>query len=503
MAERFEKRYSLPENLYIKGSPVVIAAGALLKDTVTGKMLVQIKLKNIGTNDIQALKVKIKAYEPNGAEVEGVDEYQYVDLSAGHGEEFGQKTPIYLPNNSTRKFEIGVTEVVLRGAEPWVSEFKQWEPLPNQTSVKSFNNLELEKQFVIEAGEGNNLKQTPDYLPDITLDLFRCTCGDLNPENSSVCLSCGRYKDLVFKATDMESLKEKCDARLQEEKELAEQKAQELAEKKRKTKKLYFKVGIIAGIVLVLFIGSIIGFNIYNNYRKEEIIKNSADQITKNTWKSLDNSGRTISLNKNGGSYIGNEVSVWKYEAPVLNISYVGNTDLYSEDSGNNKVKLTLSWYNDDILQLTTDGESKESFVKESQYDEAIKIKNELETATFKEDEDENGDDVEEDDVEEDDDVSKISSYEAEEKAKDYFKYSYDRILKDELLTSYSTDTIKNASIGSVDSVEKDWMDKYEVVINGSCSIYDKYGDYKDHETFSVKFEVGYDGDVEWEGDTY
>ena len=35
MSERYSKVFSLPENLYAEGAPVVIAAGALLKDNQT------------------------------------------------------------------------------------------------------------------------------------------------------------------------------------------------------------------------------------------------------------------------------------------------------------------------------------------------------------------------------------------------------------------------------------------------------------------------------------
>ena len=39
MAERYTRLYTLPENLYTEGAPLVIAAGALLKDNQTGKVL--------------------------------------------------------------------------------------------------------------------------------------------------------------------------------------------------------------------------------------------------------------------------------------------------------------------------------------------------------------------------------------------------------------------------------------------------------------------------------
>ena len=44
MEERYTRLFSLPENLYSAGAPVMIAAGALLKDNQTGKVLAQLKL---------------------------------------------------------------------------------------------------------------------------------------------------------------------------------------------------------------------------------------------------------------------------------------------------------------------------------------------------------------------------------------------------------------------------------------------------------------------------
>ncbi len=64
MSERYSKLFSLPENLYTEGSPVIIAAGALLKDNSTGKLLVQLKFRNISDCVINAVKVKINAFDP-------------------------------------------------------------------------------------------------------------------------------------------------------------------------------------------------------------------------------------------------------------------------------------------------------------------------------------------------------------------------------------------------------------------------------------------------------
>ena len=47
MSERYSRLYELPLNLYAVGSPVVIAAGTLLKDNQTGRIVAQLKFRSI------------------------------------------------------------------------------------------------------------------------------------------------------------------------------------------------------------------------------------------------------------------------------------------------------------------------------------------------------------------------------------------------------------------------------------------------------------------------
>ena len=54
MSERYSKLFSLPENLYAEGAPVIVSAGNLLKDNQTGKVLAQLKIKNITEKDYQS-----------------------------------------------------------------------------------------------------------------------------------------------------------------------------------------------------------------------------------------------------------------------------------------------------------------------------------------------------------------------------------------------------------------------------------------------------------------
>ena len=63
MSERYSRLFSLSENLYAVGSPVVIAAGTLLKDNQTGRIVAQLKLRSISSKTIIGAKVKLRLFD--------------------------------------------------------------------------------------------------------------------------------------------------------------------------------------------------------------------------------------------------------------------------------------------------------------------------------------------------------------------------------------------------------------------------------------------------------
>ena len=113
MSERYTRLFSLPENLGLENCPVVISAGALLKDNITGKVLAQLKLRNLTSQAVKAVKVKIHAYDTAKAELNGVDTFSYLDLNVPLDGEFGSQTPIPLPDTATRSFTVDILSVVL------------------------------------------------------------------------------------------------------------------------------------------------------------------------------------------------------------------------------------------------------------------------------------------------------------------------------------------------------------------------------------------------------
>ena len=118
----YTRLFSLEENLYTPGSPVVIAAGALLKDSRTENVLAQLKLRNIGDKKITSVRVRLTTFDSLDRPLGEPVEKQYLDLAAGRNSEFGQKVPIPLPDNTIRSFRAAVVEVWFEDKTVWTGD---------------------------------------------------------------------------------------------------------------------------------------------------------------------------------------------------------------------------------------------------------------------------------------------------------------------------------------------------------------------------------------------
>lgn len=231
MSERYSRLYALPGNLYAETSPVVIAAGALLKDNETGNVLAQLKLKSISDKNIKAVTVSISAFDTFDAPLGEPISYQYLDMNATRDAEFGAKKAIFLPDATTRKFSAAVTSVAFADNSVWKASGAPWEPLPAAKELETVldNDHELWAQYRIQYG------RDCDYAPEAHGDLWYCACGALNHQEEANCHSCGK-SFAQLRSVDLQQLRTERDERLAAEaKKAAEEKAAaEARERERK-----------------------------------------------------------------------------------------------------------------------------------------------------------------------------------------------------------------------------------------------------------------------------
>lgn len=200
--ERYKKVFALTPMLYTEGSPVIIEAGALQKDSVNGNIVAQLKFKSISPKDIKALTIEIIPLDVSGKPIGNKIEHQYLDLSVRRNMSFASNEAILLPDNTTRAFKVFVTKVVFDKTDMTLEE-SEWLKLPEQSLI----DLDYkEKQYFIDkySCSVKNPKKTLKYQ-----DLWLCSCGTINHNYEQKCCHCQNaysvmstinYENLKFEA---------------------------------------------------------------------------------------------------------------------------------------------------------------------------------------------------------------------------------------------------------------------------------------------------------------
>lgn len=247
MAERYTRVFQQKGILYSPGAPVVVPAAVLLKDNQTGGVLAQIKFKSIAPQNIQALTVRVRAWDVSGAAVEGVDEYQYLDLKVQRGMEFGQKVAIPLPNSVSRSFSCECTQVVFDDGAVWKWDRERpWTTLSELVPLSEKLRPELIQQYC------RDTTTSAQWVPTEYDDLWFCACGAYNYHNEQQCHSCGTAKSQIFNATKTEVLEQNLE-------QYQHKQAQETAERDVQSKEKKVKIIRISIICVVATLALILG----------------------------------------------------------------------------------------------------------------------------------------------------------------------------------------------------------------------------------------------------
>lgn len=278
MSERFTKLYELQKNLYSEGSPVIVSAGSLLKDTQTNNIIVQLKFHSVSVVSIKALKVGIAAFDIAGKEIDGVSEYQYLDLSIQNGQKFGSNKAVVMPNPVTRSFSINsITVVLVDGHIQNIS--MPLSSLPQPAVIHSvLKDAELIKQYKLKTND------SAAYVPQESYGLWQCHCGEWN--SCSGCSRCKGQKSAIFAALDLPSLTNEMNIRLAEEAQrkaeaerLAEidrqGKEKQLAKKQEEEEKKRKRNTTIAKIAAIILTTAIIGILLWNYWLLPNVIQPS------------------------------------------------------------------------------------------------------------------------------------------------------------------------------------------------------------------------------------
>ena len=245
MNTRFDILYNLPNVLYIQGAPIIIVAGALLKDTMSGSIVAQLKYQSVSDKKISALKIDILPMDVTMQISDKKVEYQYLDLNIRNGQTFGTNKAVIMPQDTTRSFVVSGITVVFSDGEQWSGD-GSFISLKQTGNLKDeFDNDEIIKQYQLETS------CHAKFIPIEENGLWYCTCGTWN--NKSICTGCSLTKTKVFEAYDFDRLKKLMEIRIAEEIE-----QQDRIKKENELKKKKIKRNIKIVMLILLFIAIIL-----------------------------------------------------------------------------------------------------------------------------------------------------------------------------------------------------------------------------------------------------
>ena len=282
MSERYLKLFSLEENLYIPGSPVLIAAGALLKDTQTGRILGQLKLQSISDQSIKAATVALVPLDTVGNPLGEPVSYQYLDLKVTRDAYWGNQDPIRFSDPSTRAYTASVKEVIFSDNSIWTAPNSAWKALPAKTTLETqLDDFELATQYRMHFGlDCQNAYQTVE-------DLWYCPCGAVNHQGESVCHACQKDSNELA-GVDWDLLRKEAAERVAKKRAeeaalAAEKKAKQLEHRERIQN--FFQGRLfrrIAVVVLILVVVIFAGVNYHQVQERKQAYMVFCDYIREN-----------------------------------------------------------------------------------------------------------------------------------------------------------------------------------------------------------------------------
>ena len=227
MNKRFETLFALEPNLYAEGSPVMVSAGVLLRDADSNRLVAQLKFRNVSPKTIWALTISLSCVDTGNNPTGEVLSYQYQDLTAARGEEFGSNKAILLPNN-TRGYAVTSVKAVFSDGTTAGCD-RTFTPMPPVEALSAaLPDEEAVKQYCLATNE------KAAYAPVDAMGLHLCPCGSWH--TAPFCGECGQSHEAAMAAYHLPTLIADRDARLvREEADREEARCAEAYQKAFKT----------------------------------------------------------------------------------------------------------------------------------------------------------------------------------------------------------------------------------------------------------------------------
>ena len=270
---------------WLQDCPVLLHSYALTKNNTNNSIFLQCKFENIADKPIKAMNIAIKCSDVSHQELANVGNFPYLDIDVQPYMLFADKTPVALPNNTTRNVCIIPLKIIF-------SDDTTWE----NTSERAYELAEYEQQPISSLGElADQYKrdlhkictdsEKHNYLPANVNGFTVCGCGKVVLPDTQYCASCGVDFSKLFAINNSEILHTEQQQYDEDQQKIALQEQQDQLQKETQQlqyrKKLRKIISIISCIVLVIIIGTVAGTTSSRYRQEQEAIRQEQEALEK------------------------------------------------------------------------------------------------------------------------------------------------------------------------------------------------------------------------------
>ncbi|MDR1329470.1 MAG: zinc-ribbon domain-containing protein [Oscillospiraceae bacterium] len=234
---------------FAEDCPVLMTSHSIIKDVTADTVSLQCEFQNLSRKNIVALYISVLCAGIDGGEMQGIDEYVYLDMAVGCGNMFGSDIRISLPNRAARKISITPKKVVFDDGEMWNNDALMLEAIPS-ISIDVLGNLADTYRRTVPP-------QRQQCLPQKTETYWQCGCGQVNLPNEPCCILCNTELTSQLESCNTDSLThlrehyrtiDESEAKIEEENRIETEKA-----KKLKLRLAFIGICAIA-VVIAMFV---------------------------------------------------------------------------------------------------------------------------------------------------------------------------------------------------------------------------------------------------------
>lgn len=176
---------------WLADCPVLLQSYAITKNNTDNSIFLQCKFENIADKSIKEIHIAVKCFDISQQELDGIDDFSYLDINKQPYTWFGDKTPVILPDAATKNVVIIPLKIVF-------DDDCTWENISGQ----AYELAEYEQQEISSLGElADSYKRElhticedsgkHKYLPMNQMGFMICGCGKVVLEDTICCPQCG------------------------------------------------------------------------------------------------------------------------------------------------------------------------------------------------------------------------------------------------------------------------------------------------------------------------